>query len=207
MIGCFGEGLAQCPDAIEARLAVAANRVLLGVAEYFRGEIVERPFGAAILDIDADHPEIRGGGDDDIAAMGDGDIETGRKVGMRFETWPARGAGRENETLRIEGQRFTKERPQQPPAGNTLIASRSAPGLVLVLSIGFDYAIFCREATEAQKDVTMLGILLAFVTTLLSFGLLAFSGIFALRSFGLVLFIGTIVAFALSPLARKPQGR
>ena len=47
----------------------------------------------------------------------------------------------------------------------------TAMGLVLVLSIGFDYAIFCRETTEAQKDVTMLGILLALVTTLLSFGL------------------------------------
>lgn len=106
-----------------------------------------------------------------------------------------------------------------PPLGATVIAVSllaafgmpftffTAMGLVLVLSIGFDYAIFCRETTEAQKDVTMLGILLALVTTLLSFGLLAFSGIFALRSFGLVLFIGTIVAFALSPLARDRQGR
>ncbi|HEX3972854.1 MAG TPA: MMPL family transporter [Stellaceae bacterium] len=106
-----------------------------------------------------------------------------------------------------------------PPLGATIVAAASlaafgmpftfftAMGLVLVLSIGFDYAIFCRETTETQKDVTMLGIFLAFVTTLLSFGLLAFSGIFALRSFGLVLFIGTILAFVLSPLARKPQGR
>jgi predicted exporter len=83
----------------------------------------------------------------------------------------------------------------------------TAMGLILVLSIGFDYAIFCRETPESQKDVTMLGTLLAMVTTLLSFGLLAFSDIFALRTFGLVLFIGTVVAFALSPLARDPPSR
>jgi predicted exporter len=77
----------------------------------------------------------------------------------------------------------------------------SAVGLVLVLSIGFDYAVFCRETHTSRRPVTMLGILLAMVTTLLSFGLLAFSGTYAVRSFGATLLVGTSLAFALSPLA------
>jgi predicted exporter len=77
----------------------------------------------------------------------------------------------------------------------------SAVGLVLVLSIGFDYSVFCRETDTSRRPVTMLGILLAMVTTLLSFGLLAFSGTYAVRSFGATLLVGTTLAFALSPIA------
>ena len=70
-----------------------------------------------------------------------------------------------------------------------------------MLSIGFDYAVFCRETSPTQRAVTMLGVWLAMVTTLLSFGLLAFSRVFAVQAFGTTLLIGTLLAFLVSPLA------
>jgi predicted exporter len=76
-----------------------------------------------------------------------------------------------------------------------------AMGLVLVLSIGFDYAVFCQEVEKGQRPTTMLGILLALATTLLSFGVLAWSNTFAVRSFGVTLLVGTTLAFLMSPIA------
>jgi predicted exporter len=75
-----------------------------------------------------------------------------------------------------------------------------AMALVLVLSIGFDYAVFCKETDPAQRPVTMLGVWLAMVTTLLSFGLLAFSRVFAVQAFGATLLAGTLLAFLVAPL-------
>ena len=77
----------------------------------------------------------------------------------------------------------------------------SAMALILVLSIGFDYAVFCKETSPTQRAVTMLGVWLAMVTTLLSFGLLAFSRVFAVQAFGTTLLVGTLLAFLVSPLA------
>jgi predicted exporter len=74
-------------------------------------------------------------------------------------------------------------------------------GLILVLAIGVDYATFCAEADHAHRPVTMLAVLLDVVTTLLSFGLLAFSGVFAVHAFGLTMLIGILVAFLLAPIA------
>ena len=76
-----------------------------------------------------------------------------------------------------------------------------ALAMVLVLSIGFDYAVFCREAAPARRSVTMLGVCLAMVATLLSFGLLAFSQTYAVHAFGTTLLAGTIIAFIFAPLA------
>ena len=73
--------------------------------------------------------------------------------------------------------------------------------LVLVLSIGFDYAVFCRESEPSRRPVTMLGVWLAMLTTLLSFGLLVFSSTYAVHAFGATILVGTILAFAFSPIA------
>jgi predicted exporter len=75
-----------------------------------------------------------------------------------------------------------------------------AMALVLVLSIGFDYAVFCKESGPAQRPVTMLGVWLAMITTLLSFGLLAFSSVMAVQSFGATLLIGALLACLVAPL-------
>jgi len=77
----------------------------------------------------------------------------------------------------------------------------SALALVLVLSIGFDYAVFCREATPLRRPATMIGVWLAMMATLLSFGLLGFSRTYAVHAFGITLLAGTILAFIFSPLA------
>lgn len=76
-----------------------------------------------------------------------------------------------------------------------------AMALILILSIGVDYAIFCAESDNARRSITVLGTWLASVTTILSFGLLAFSEVFAVRSFGLTMLVGILIAFILCPLA------
>lgn len=73
-------------------------------------------------------------------------------------------------------------------------------GLLLVLGIGIDYALFFRE-TGAGNPSTLLAIALSSITTLLAFGLLALSVTTAIHSFGLTILIGISVAFLLSPMA------
>lgn len=77
-----------------------------------------------------------------------------------------------------------------------------AMALVLVLSIGVDYAIFCAETSAARAPVTMLAVSLAAATTLLSFGLLAFSRVTAVHAFGSTMTLGILAAFLLAPMAR-----
>lgn len=76
--------------------------------------------------------------------------------------------------------------------------------LMLVFGIGADYGIFTREGGP-QGEAT-LGVLLAAITTVLGFGLLAFSSTPAIASFGLTLFMGVITAFLASPLALIGRG-
>ena len=49
----------------------------------------------------------------------------------------------------------------------------------------------------------MLAILLATITTLLSFGLLGFSSALAVRAFGFTMLIGIIAAYLFAPLASR----
>ncbi len=77
----------------------------------------------------------------------------------------------------------------------------NAMALVLVLSVGFDYAVFCRETDAAHRPATMLGVWLAMATTLLSFGLLGASRVFAVHAFGITLLVGTLLAFFAAPVA------
>lgn len=72
--------------------------------------------------------------------------------------------------------------------------------LLLVLGIGVDYALFFRE-TGADSPTTLLAIALSSVTTLLAFGLLAFSATTAIHAFGLTVLIGIFTAFLLSPVS------
>ncbi|HEX4081048.1 MAG TPA: hypothetical protein VHX61_19465 [Rhizomicrobium sp.] len=77
----------------------------------------------------------------------------------------------------------------------------NAMALVLVLSIGVDYSVFCRETYGTRKPVTMLAIVLAASSTILSFGMLAFSRVFAVHAFGMTMLIGIFLAFLFAPLA------
>lgn len=76
-----------------------------------------------------------------------------------------------------------------------------AMALVLVLSIGIDYSVFLAETSDDRKSVTMVAVGLAAATTLMSFGLLTFSGALAVHNFGTTMLVGVLLAFILSPFA------
>ncbi|MFQ6557171.1 hypothetical protein Q7F05_14580 [Pseudomonas sp. Lb2C1-1] len=71
-------------------------------------------------------------------------------------------------------------------------------GLLLVTAIGVDYAILMREQIGGAA-VSLLGTLLAAVTTWLSFGLLALSSTPAVSNFGLAVSLGLAFSFILAP--------
>ncbi|HEX9446499.1 MAG TPA: hypothetical protein VF920_00895, partial [Dongiaceae bacterium] len=73
--------------------------------------------------------------------------------------------------------------------------------LILVQSIGVDYAVFCAECARDKRPITMLGVWLSALSTILSFGVLAFSQVAAVHAFGLTMLVGIIFAFLLAPLA------
>lgn len=73
-------------------------------------------------------------------------------------------------------------------------------GLLLVTAIGVDYAILMRERVGGAA-VSLVGTLLAAVTTWLSFGLLALSSTPAVSNFGLAVSLGLLFSFLLAPWA------
>lgn len=74
--------------------------------------------------------------------------------------------------------------------------------LVLVLGIGIDYSIFY-SFSEGEDSATNTAVTLSTISTLLAFGLLAFSSTAALSSFGLTLALGILFSFALAPLSKS----
>lgn len=72
-------------------------------------------------------------------------------------------------------------------------------GLMLVLGVGVNYSIFLREG-GVHAAATLAGVLLSAGTTLLSFGLLAFSSMPALSGFGLTLLLGIGIAVLFAPM-------
>lgn len=81
----------------------------------------------------------------------------------------------------------------------------NAIALLLVLAISIDYAIFCKESRSGRRSETMLGIWLATLTTILSFGLLALSSVYGVHAFGMTLAVGISLSFFLSPLAGQER--
>ena len=79
-------------------------------------------------------------------------------------------------------------------------------GLLLVTAIGVDYAIIVYEGVGGAAT-SLLGTLLAAVTTWLSFGLLALSSTPAVSSFGLAVSLGLVFSFLLAPWAARPALR
>lgn len=74
---------------------------------------------------------------------------------------------------------------------------------LLVLSMGEDYAVFLLESRDLERgpSTTMVGLLVAGATTVLSFGLLAVSSHPALRALGVVSSLGVLFSMLLAPLA------
>jgi predicted exporter len=71
-------------------------------------------------------------------------------------------------------------------------------GLLLVSAIATDYAIFMHEQI-AGASASLIGIVLAGATTLLSFGLLAVSGTPAIANFGLSVALGVMFSLLFAP--------
>jgi predicted exporter len=78
-------------------------------------------------------------------------------------------------------------------------------GLLLVTAISVDYAILMREQVGGAA-VSLLGTLLAAITTWLSFGLLALSSTPAISNFGLSVSLGLAFSFILAPWASPAPG-
>ena len=77
-------------------------------------------------------------------------------------------------------------------------------GLLLVTAISVDYAILMREQVGGAA-VSLLGTLLAALTTWLSFGLLAVSSTPAVSNFGLSVSLGLAFSFILAPWAARQE--
>lgn len=75
-------------------------------------------------------------------------------------------------------------------------------GLLLVTAIGVDYAIIVYEGVGGAAT-SLLGTLLAAVTTWLSFGLLALSSTPAVSSFGIAVSLGLLFSFLFAPWATR----
>ena len=80
-------------------------------------------------------------------------------------------------------------------------------GLVLLLAISVDYAIFFGEMQGHRSRVTMFGVLIAASTAQLSFGLLILSGMPAMQHIGATMLLGITIAVLLSPLASSGPWR
>ena len=75
-------------------------------------------------------------------------------------------------------------------------------GVILTLGIGIDYALFFREGGR-KNQTTALAVMLSTVTTLISFGILAFSSFTPVSTFGLAVLLGILCCFLLSPLSAE----
>ena len=71
--------------------------------------------------------------------------------------------------------------------------------LLLALGISVDYGIFFREM-KGRKVETLIAVILSGLTTILAFGLLAFSDTAAIQAFGLTIFVSIAVALLISPI-------
>lgn len=82
-------------------------------------------------------------------------------------------------------------------------------GLILILGVGIDYSLFF-SSFKTQTDSTLFAVVTAMLTTVISLGILVFSGTAAVANFGLVLTAGILAAFLAAPfslaLDRKKPG-
>ena len=82
-----------------------------------------------------------------------------------------------------------------------------ALALILVFGIGVDYSLFFAESNQQTRGV-MMAVFMSALSTILAFGLLAFSQTPAINAFGLTLLLGISFTFLLAPFiqnfTRKP---
>jgi len=71
----------------------------------------------------------------------------------------------------------------------------SVAAIVLVFGLGLDYIFYMVDRKSSRKDLSLLGVALSFLTTLLSFGALALSSFMPVHIFGLTVSAGLGAAF------------
>ena len=69
--------------------------------------------------------------------------------------------------------------------------------LLLVLGMGIDYVVFLKESKH--PELIMKALLLSSCTTILAFGLLVFSQVAVIKSFGVTVGLGIIMVLIMSP--------
>jgi len=84
--------------------------------------------------------------------------------------------------------------------GGSAVTLFNVMALLLVLGVGVNYSIFLIEG-RARAGTTGIAVALSAATTMLSFGLLAFSGTPALAGFGATLLAGIVIAVLGAPLS------
>jgi predicted exporter len=74
--------------------------------------------------------------------------------------------------------------------------------VLIILGMGIDYTIFLVEEAEQDQSIqpTMVALILSALTTVLSFGCLAFSQAAVIHSIGLIVFPGILLILLLSPM-------
>jgi predicted exporter len=72
-------------------------------------------------------------------------------------------------------------------------------GLLLVLSIGVDYAIFLVASSASARAAALVGLVVACLSTCLAFGLLGLSSFPALQALGVTTLIGVFLSLLLAP--------
>ncbi|MDV7341030.1 hypothetical protein RYZ26_15595 [Terasakiella sp. A23] len=81
----------------------------------------------------------------------------------------------------------------------------NAMALLLVLAIGLDYALFNFEADSNKQSAVMLANSLSAASTIMAFGLLALSDMYAIHAFGVTILIGISIAYMLAPLVQNKK--
>lgn len=76
----------------------------------------------------------------------------------------------------------------------------SVSGVILILGIGIDYALFFREG-KSHVSITTLAVLVSALTTIFSFGTLSLSGFNPVFTFGLAVFMGIMGSLLFAPLS------
>jgi predicted exporter len=80
-------------------------------------------------------------------------------------------------------------------------------GLLLVVAVGSNYSLFFDRAAPsgADRGRTIVSLLFAAVTTMIGFGLLAFSSVPVLHAIGLTVGMGAILALVFSAILARPE--
>jgi predicted exporter len=83
----------------------------------------------------------------------------------------------------------------------------SVAALFVVIGAGIDHSVFLFEAAETDGQAKELVVCLAVLTTILSMGLLALSGTYPVRSFGIAVAAGVTAAYVVSFVPVRTGGK